>query len=439
MWDERPADWPVVRLRDLVTPIKRKSDGAEHPLMTISAKRGFLLQSEKYSRDMAGQSAERYILLREGEFAYNKGNSQTAPQGCVFSLDRPSALVPFVYYCFALGPQMDGGFARHAFKAGILNRELARYINSGVRNDGLLNLYADDFFRCSIALPPNSEQLAIAEVLQSVENHIDCTFNLMKSLADAKVAAMRELLTRGMRRDTAPLQPLPERWVLGRIAGDVVQIPTDWKLVRLTSVAKLESGHTPDRKRPDYWDGDIPWLSLGDTNGLGGLTVGETAECVTQLGINNSSARVLPVDTVVFSRTATVGKSTRLAVPMATSQDFANWVCGTKLSPRYLVQVFRHMSREWDRLQEGSTHQTIYMPVFKKLQILLPPMVEQEKIADAGEAFDLRIEAEQRKLDELTNVRAALAQELLSGRLRLPASMVARFSNTQASLEVANA
>lgn len=437
MWDKRPEDWPVVRLRDLAAPIKRKNDGGDHPLMTISAKRGFLLQSDKYSRDMAGQSAERYILLKDGEFAYNKGNSQTAPQGCVFSLNRASALVPFVYYCFALKQQMDVGFARHAFKAGILNRELARYINSGVRNDGLLNLYADDFFRCSIALPPYSEQLAISEVLQSVEDDISRVRDLLKSLAAAKFAVMRDLLTRGMRRDAAPLQPLSEHWVLGRVTENVTHIPSDWKLVRLTSVAKLESGHTPDRKRPEYWDGDIPWLSLGDTNGLGGLTVSTTTECATPLGIQNSSARVLPVDTVVFSRTATVGKATRLAVPMATSQDFANWVCGPKICPRYLVQVFRHMRREWDRLQEGSTHQTIYMPVFKKLQILLPSTDEQTKIADAGDAFDMRIEAEQAKLAELANVRAALAQELLSGRLRLPASMVARFANLAAQPEVA--
>ncbi|MDZ7923066.1 MAG: restriction endonuclease subunit S [Marinagarivorans sp.] len=148
------------------------------------------------------------------------------------------------------------------------------------------------------------------------------------------------------------------------------------------------------------------------------------------MGIKNSSARVLPVDTVVFSRTATVGKATRLAVPMATSQDFANWICGTELCPRYLVQVFRHMTREWDRLEEGSTHQTIYMPVFKKLQILLPPKAEQAKIADAGDAFDLRIEAEQAKLAELANVRAAawLCELKLTGRLAsLPTSMVARF------------
>ncbi|OAN77941.1 hypothetical protein A8B81_15025 [Sulfitobacter pontiacus] len=220
---------------------------------------------------------------------------------------------------------------------------------------------------------------------------------------------------------------LKERWVFGRITEGVKAIPADWELVRLTSVAKLESGHTPDRKRPDYWGGDIHWLSLGDTEALDSLTIGETKEQVNNLGIQNSSARILPKDTVIFSRTATVGKASRLATPMATSQDFANWICGPEIDPRYLVQVFRHMGREWKRLQAGSTHQTIYMPTFKRLQILLPPIKEQQEIADMGEAFDLRIEAEKRALAELQNTRKALSQELLSGRLRLPKSMIERF------------
>jgi type I restriction enzyme S subunit len=111
---------------------------------------------------------------------------------------------------------------------------------------------------------------------------------------------------------------------------------------------------------------------------------------------------------------------------MATSQDFANWICGERILPGYLVQVFRHMSREWHRLQEGSTHQTIYMPVFKKLQVLLPSTEEQVKISNIGEAFDRRIERERDALAILIESRASLAQELLSGRLRLPESIIAR-------------
>lgn len=237
---------------------------------------------------------------------------------------------------------------------------------------------------------------------------------------------MRELLTRGIRREKVPMKRLPSRWVLGRVAEGITHIPADWDLVTLTKVAKLESGHTPSRNKPDYWNGEIPWLSLADTEALDALEVDQTSECVTAKGIANSSARVLPKDTVVFSRTATVGKASRMKRPMATSQDFANWVCGPTLVPAYLVQVFRHMEREWDRLQEGSTHQTIYMPVFKKLQILLPPTTEQQKIADVGEAFDMRFAKERETRKVLVENRDALAQELLSGRIRLPKSIILR-------------
>lgn len=437
MSDEVPSGWSSIRLREICREIESKiGKGAKVQLLSVT-KRGVIPQSDTYGKEIASADTSNYKLVLPGQFAM-------APMALYYGAigrfsGTESGMISPAYNVFVERSGIDPNYLEALLR---LPRMVGRYeaLSQGGNIEGKRkNTSFSDFGSIKVNVPPYPEQVAISEALKSVSDGINCTHKLLKSLGSAKNAVMRELLTLGVRRQGEPVQPLPERWVLGRIASDVSQIPADWKLVRLTSVAKLESGHTPDRKRPDYWGGDIPWLSLGDTNGLGGLTVSETAECVTQLGINNSSARVLPVDTVVFSRTATVGKATRMAVPMATSQDFANWVCGPKLSPRYLVQVFRHMSREWDRLQEGSTHQTIYMPVFKKLQILLPPIAEQEKIADAGEAFDLRIKAEQNKLDELTNVRAALAQELLSGRLRLPASMVARFASGPAALEAVGA
>jgi type I restriction enzyme S subunit len=401
--------------------------------MTISAKNGFMLQSDRYSREMAGQSLTRYTLLFKDEFAYNRGNSITSPYGCIFPLRQPTAIIPFVYYCFSVNALLDHGFASHALKGGILNRELARCINSGIRNDGLMNISSTDFFNCNIATPPLAEQRAIAAVLGAVEKTIARTQALIDVVRKAKQTAMRELLTRGVRRAKAPLKALPARWVLGRVAENITHIPRDWELVTLATVAKLESGHTPSREKSEYWGGHIPWLSLADTDALDALEVSETSEGVTPKGIANSSARILPKDTVVFSRTATVGKATRMARPMATSQDFANWICGKKILPGYLVQVFRHMDREWQRLQEGSAHQTIYMPVFKKLQVLLPSTEEQEKISNIGEAFDRRLERERDTLAILIETRAALAQELLSGRLRLPKSIIARHHDVPAA------
>jgi len=116
-----PDRWKLCPLSIISTRVRRQNDGGNHPVMTISAKSGFRLQSDKFSRDMAGSSVDHYIVLHEGEFAYNKGNSLTAPYGCIFPLDRPTALVPFVYFCFALKPSMNREFFAHLFAAGALN------------------------------------------------------------------------------------------------------------------------------------------------------------------------------------------------------------------------------------------------------------------------------------------------------------------------------
>lgn len=190
-----PAHWQRKPLSDVSKPVKRKSAGGAHPVMTISAKSGFLMQADKFARDMAGRSVERYTLLHEGEFAYNKGNSKTAPYGCVFRLDRDTALVPFVYYCFALKPGLDPEFYDHLFAAGALNHQLSRLINSGVRNDGLLNLYSDDFFSCRVPVPPIEEQKRIAQAMTTAKRELELMDEEIAALTDQKRGLMQKLLT----------------------------------------------------------------------------------------------------------------------------------------------------------------------------------------------------------------------------------------------------
>lgn len=428
---EVPHGWAEIRLREVCQEIEAPvGNGPRLPLLSVT-KGGVVPQSNTYGKEIASADVSRYKVIHPGQFAMAPMAMYYGAVGR-FHGSAPGMISP-AYNVFVHEQGVDPRYLETLIR---LPRMVGRYeaLSQGGNLEGKRkNTSFSDFGSIVVFLPPYPEQLAIAEVLQSVEAAIARKQELIGTLGETKKAVLRELLTKGTRRDNAALKPLPERWVLGRIAEGIDQIPQDWKLVRLTSVAKLESGHTPNRDMPEYWGGTIPWLSLGDTDALDQLTIESTLEQVTEKGIKNSSARVLPVDTVIFSRTATVGKACRLGVEMATSQDFANWVCGSDLDPRYLVQVLRHMKREWDRLQAGSTHQTIYMPTFKRLQILLPPKAEQEKIADTGEALDRRIEAEKRSLAELQNTRAALAQELLSGRLRLPASMIARFENAPSS------
>lgn len=131
------------------------------------------------------------------------------------------------------------------------------------------------------------------------------------------------------------------------------------RFVPLLDVARLATGHTPDRNEPEYWNGTIPWLSLSDIRAQEGRVANGTKSAITQAGVDNSSAARLPSNTVCFARTASVGFVTILGREMATSQDFVNWVCGTKIEPMYLMWAFKLSFRYLVNQSSGSTHKTI--------------------------------------------------------------------------------
>lgn len=177
------------------------------------------------------------------------------------------------------------------------------------------------------------------------------------------------------------------------------EVPEHWVVLPIRLVAKLESGHTPSRSHPEYWENcTVSWFSLADVWQIRerqAERISETKEKVSDFGLANSSVRLLPKGTVMLSRTASVGFSAIMDADMATTQDFANWVCGQLLLPDYLLFVFRSMRSEFQRLMMGSTHNTIYMPDIKSLRVALPPIAEQRFIVGF-------IRRETTKLDALT-------------------------------------
>lgn len=197
-------------------------------------------------------------------------------------------------------------------------------------------------------------------------------------------------------------------------------VPEGWRRVRLTEVARLESGHTPSKRQPDYWGGTIPWVSLHDTEGLDAWEIQTTSQSITEAGLANSSARLLPKGTVVFSRTATVGKCTVMGRAMATSQDFACYVCGPKVHNFYLAFLLRSMRAEWKKLMAGSIHNTVYMPVFKTLAVDLPPRDEQVAIANAMRDVERMIDSLEQLLTKKRQIKQGAMQELLTCKRRLP-------------------
>lgn len=189
------SSWQRVSLREIAGRIQRQTDGAVYPLLTISSSSGFVLQSEKYSRYMAGKSAESYTLLRRGEFAYNKGNSKRYEFGCIFQLQSyDAALVPSVYVSFRVREPVSAGYMRHLFTADYLKPQLRALVRTGVRNNGLLNIRPDDFMSVKVSLPSSVEQQRICSVLDAAIAEIEILKQQLNALREQKRGLMQKLL-----------------------------------------------------------------------------------------------------------------------------------------------------------------------------------------------------------------------------------------------------
>jgi len=195
-----------------------------------------------------------------------------------------------------------------------------------------------------------------------------------------------------------------------------------WRWSALSDLARLESGHTPSRRHPEYWGGSVPWIGIQDARVNHGQRITDTFQKTNEIGIANSSARVLPENTVCLSRTASVGYVVVMGRPMATSQDFVNWVCSENLQPDFLKYLILAEGREGLlRYASGSVHQTIYFPEAKSFHICHPEPKEQLRIArqcDALHDETQRLESiYQQKLAALDSLKKSILDQAFIGLL----------------------
>jgi len=187
-----------------------------------------------------------------------------------------------------------------------------------------------------------------------------------------------------------------------------------WRWSALGDLARLESGHTPSRRHPEYWGGSIPWIGIQDARSHHGGRIESTAQTINELGTANSSARLLPENTVCLSRTASVGYVVVMGRPMATSQDFVNWVCSEELLPNFLKYIFLAEGRDGLlRYASGSVHQTIYFPEAKAFHIAHPSPDEQLKIVEQCDALAAETQRLTRLYEQKQAALAALKKSLL--------------------------
>lgn len=181
----------------------------------------------------------------------------------------------------------------------------------------------------------------------------------------------------------------------------------DWIEEKINDICEIIGGGTPKTTVPEYWDGEIPWLSVVDFNS-DNRHVSNTDKTITLQGLNNSSTKMLNVGDIIISARGTVGALAQLSVPMAFNQSCYGIRAKKNTTNDFLYYSLKNKIVEIKTKTHGSVFDTITRDTFDILSIYLPPLPEQRAIADTLSCLDDMIELNNRTNKVLEEMAQAI-------------------------------
>ncbi|MCG9127728.1 restriction endonuclease subunit S [Candidatus Poribacteria bacterium] len=191
--------------------------------------------------------------------------------------------------------------------------------------------------------------------------------------------------------------------------------PDHWKIVSLGEVTEIVKGGTPSRKIEKYFQGENAWAIPSDITALNSaIFINDTASHITDEAIRKSSAKILPIGTVLLTSRATIGETAITTIPMSTNQGFSNFICNESLLNVFLAYYLRSIRRRLNDLASGSTFKEITKSTLLNVEIPLPPLPEQRAIAHILQTIQEAKFTRQREIELERERKAALMDHLFT-------------------------
>lgn len=201
---------------------------------------------------------------------------------------------------------------------------------------------------------------------------------------------------------------------------EVGMIPEDWEVKSIGEISSVFSGGTPNRKIPEYWDGDIPWVT---TTLIDGAEISTAKEFITQRGLENSSTKWCKAGTILlamYGQGKTRGKAAILSIDATINQACAAIELKDVNSSHYVLHILNSMYEEIRELSNSGGQENLSGGIIKSIQIPVPPKPEQTAIANALSDVDALISELEKLIAKKQAIKTATMQQLLTGRTRLP-------------------
>lgn len=282
-----------------------------------------------------------------------------------------------------------------------------------------------------LPIPPLREQRAIAGVLGALDDKIEHERRTAQALEQLARAIFRTwfvdfepVKAKAAGATGFPSMPqqvfdsLPTRFV----DSDIGPVPEGWGATAISSVGTLVSGGTPKRSEPAYWGGDVPWYSVKDAPRDGEIWVFNTSERITDNGLLNSAARIVPKGCTIISARGTVGKLAMAGTPMAFNQSCYGLLPSDDASFCHLHLLMQTIVANLQQRTHGSVFDTITRATFDGLLVAKPAGdVVSSFEAVVTPIFDLLL-ASLQESSKLAEMRDYLLPKLLSGQVRVEAA-----------------
>lgn len=352
---------------------------------------------------------ERWAL-QQGDVLFTK-DSETADEigiPAYVAEDMPDVLCG--YHLGLARPDqrsVNGAFLATILASQSAAREFSRIAN-GITRFGLT---LDATRSLPILLPPLAEQGAIAAVLDSIDEAIERTEEVIAATERLRDSLLHELLTRG----------LPGRHSEWREVPGLGTIPASWEVVRLEEIAEVIDGATPSRENSDYWGGDVAWIVPSELTELSGRFLDASRESITTEGSHAAGLRLIPPGSVLLTTRATIGATAINRVPVTTNQGFQSLVPHDVTDGFWLYYLIAAMRRELEKRGAGSTFLEVSRDSVRSLSVPSPRIEERQAIADTLDSVDNAVEKARAELAALQASRASTADALLTGRVRVGA------------------
>lgn len=394
-----PIDWKESSIGEYICEYTEKTTiPNQYPVLT-SARTGLMLQTEYYSnRQVTTENNVGYNIL---PFGYVTFRSRSDDGRFRFNENRiiKRGIISYFYPVFSFSEEVC-----HEYMLYLLNFSIYRRMYPYAEGTAQQVLSLKKLGQLKYSLPPVKEQQKIAEILSTQDKAIELQGRIIEELKRFKQGCLERMFPRKG-------QKVPEK----RFPG----FTDDWEQRKLGDIADIVGGGTPSTGNQSYWDGDIDWYAPAEIADQ--IYANSSQKKITGLGYENSSAKMLPPGTVLFTSRAGIGKTAILTRKGCTNQGFQSIVPHRgELDSYFIFSRTEELKRYGELVGAGSTFVEVSGKQMAVMELMMPPtMREQQTIGGFFQQLDHLITLHQRKLEEMKNQKKALMQLLLTGIVRV--------------------